>query len=180
MLTTTRRTALTLGLMLTTLATCVWADQMPLSRVRGVDERSAALIDEGLWRSGTLQRMIEEVAASDVIVYVSRTALEGTLRGALRFVGAGAGGGRYLLIELNDDLGAGLDAPTDRVVGIATLAHELQHALEVAEAADVQDLDAFEAFFSQVGTERRRDVVDTEAAQLVGEQVYFEMTGRRR
>jgi len=180
MVTTTCRTAMALGLLLTSLATCASADQAPLSRVRGIDGRAAALIDEGLWRSGTLQRMVDEVAASNVIVYVSRTALEGTLRGTLRFVGAGAGGGRYLLIELNDDPGAGLDAPTDRVVVIATLAHELQHALEVAAAADVQDLEAFEAFFGEIGTQRRPDVVDTDAAQLAGEQVYFEMTGRRR
>jgi len=174
------RSALALALLLTGLAPRASADQTLLSRVRGVDQRTVALIDEGLWRSGTLQRMIEEVAASDLIVYVSRTTLEGTLRGALRFVGVGAGGGRYLLIELNDDLGAGLDAPADRIAGIATLAHELQHALEVAAAADVQDLEAFEAFFGEVGTERRRAVVDTEAAQLAGEQVHFEMTGRKR
>lgn len=174
------RTVAALALLLTGLAPRASADQTLLSRVRGVDRRTAALIDEGLWRSVTLQRMIEDVGASDLIVYVSRTALEGTLRGVLRFVGAGADGGRYLLIELDDDLGAGLDAPTDRVMGIATLAHELQHALEIAAAVDVQDLEAFEAFFGEVGTERRPEVVDTEAAQLVGEQVHFEMTGRRR
>ena len=94
------------------------------------------------------------MADSDLIVYVSRTPLDGTLCGALRFVGAGANGGRYLLIELNDGRGDDLDALSDRLAGIATLAHELQHALEVAGATDVQDLASFEAFYG----ERRRRV----------------------
>jgi len=179
MVTTTCRTALGLGLLLTSLATCAAAGQTPLSRVRGVDGRAAALIDEARWRSGTFQRMVDDVADSDLIVYVSRTPLDGTVRGALRFVGAGANGGRYLLIELNDELGDDFDAPSDRLAGIATLAHELQHALEVAGATDVQDLESFQAFYGELGTKSRPDLVDTQAAQLAGAQVYFEMTGRK-
>ena len=102
------------------------------------------------------------------------------MRGALRFVGAGANGGRYLLIELNDGRGDDLDALSDRLAGIATLAHELQHALEVADATDVRDLASFEAFYGERRRKSRRDVVDTQAAQLAGEQVYFEMTGRKQ
>ena len=170
---------LALGLLLASLATSASADQMLLSRVRGVDRRARALLDEAVWRSGTFQQLVDAVADSDLIVYVSRTPLDGTLRGALRFVGAGADGGRYLLIELNDGRGGDLDALSDRLAAIATLAHELQHALEVADATSVRDLASFEAFYGDVGTSRR-DVVDTQAAQLVGEQVYFEMTGRKQ
>ena len=173
------RTALALGLLLTSLPTCAMADQAPLSRVRGVDDRAAALIDEARWRSGTFQRMVDDVANSDLIVYVSRTPLDGTVRGVLRFVGAGAKGGRYLLIELNDELGDHSEAPSDRLASIATLAHELQHALEVAGAASVQDPKSFEAFYSEVGTRSRPNMVDTPAAQLAGQQVFFEMTGRK-
>ena len=169
-----------LVLLLTSLATSASADQLLLSRVRGVDARARSLIEEALWRSGTFQRMVVEVAASDLIVYVSRTALDGTLRGALRFVGAGADGGRYLLVELNDEPGDGLDAPSDRLAGIATLAHELQHALEVAGATDVQDPESFEAFYTEVAASHRHDVVDTLAARQAGAQVYFEMTGRKQ
>jgi hypothetical protein len=124
--------------------------------------------------------MVDAVTASDVIVYVSRTVLDGTLRGALRFVGAGAHGGRYLLIELDDELGDSLDPSSDRIAGIATLAHELQHALEVAEAAHVLDPVSFETFYREFGTESRPGVVDTMAARLAGEQVHFEITGRKR
>ena len=179
MSTTTCGPALALGLLLSGLATWVSADELLLSRVRGVDGRARALLDEAIWRSGTFQRLVDEVADSDLIVYVSRTPLDGTLRGALRFVGTGADGVRYLLIELNDGRGDDLDALSDRLAGIATLAHELQHALEVADATSVRDLASFEAFFGDVG-KSRRDVVDTQAAQLAGEQVYFEMTGRKQ
>ncbi len=133
-----------------------------------------------MWRSVTFQRLVDAVADSDLIVYVSRTSLGGTLCGALRFVGAGANGGRYLLIELNDGRGDDLGTLSERLAAIATLAHELQHALEVAFATDVRDLASFEAFYNGVGSVSRRDLVDTQAAQLAGEQVYFEMTGRKQ
>ncbi len=171
-------TVLALGMVLAAV-TSAWADESAVPRVRGVDGRAAALIDEALWRSATFQRMVDEVSASDLIVYVSRTELQGTLRGALRFVGAGADGGRYLLIELDDDVGNDLDGAGDRTAGIATLAHELQHALEVADAEDVQDPGSFDAFYTEVGVWHRHDVVDTPAARTVGAQVYFEMTGRK-
>ena len=172
------RTALALAVLLSG-ALDATADQSTLTRVRGVDGRATALIDEALWRSQTVQRMVDELSASNLIVYVSRTELDGTLRGALRFIGTGADGGRYLLIELDDDVGNDLDGHRDRVSGIATLAHELQHALEVAGASDVQDAGSFDAFYTEVGIGHRHDVVDTAAAQAVHAQVYFEMTGRK-
>lgn len=181
MSTTAWCSGLLLGVMaMTAHVTPVVADPILISRVRGVDGRAAALLDEAQWRSSTFQQLVAQLSASDLIVYVSRTVLDGTLRGALRFVGSGADGGRFLLVELNDALGNGLDAPSDRLAGIATLAHELHHALEVADADEVQDSVSFEAFYVEAGSRSSPDVVDTEAAQLAGEQVYFEMTGRKQ
>jgi len=178
MASTIARAALALAALLSCGADTM-ADQSLLQRVRGVDGRATALIDEALWRSQTFQRIVDEVSASDLIVYVSRTELDGTLRGALRFIGTGADGGRYLLIELDDDFGNDLDGKSDRLAGIATLAHELRHALEVAGASHVQDPGSFDAFYTELGIGHRRDVVDTLAAQAVHAQVYFEMTGRK-
>ncbi len=50
----------------------------------------------------------------------------------------------------------------------------------MASATDVRDLASFEAFYGGVGAVSRRDLVDTQAAQLAGEQVYFEMAGRKQ
>ena len=175
---TTRRAAWVVGV-LVAVAPCAYADHAPPVRVRGLDSHAEALIDEGLWRSTTFQRIVADVAGSDLIVYVSRTPMEVTRSGALRFVGAGADGGRYLLVELNAELGDGLETATDRATGIATLAHELQHVLEVAAADQVQDAESFDAFFRELGSGHHPDVVDTEAARLVGARVYFEITGRR-
>jgi hypothetical protein len=173
-----RRAVWVLGL-LVAWGPCAHADHTLPVRVRGLDNRAEALIDEGLWRSTTFQRIVADVAGSNLIVYVSRTPMEVTRSGALRFVGAGADGGRYLLVELNTELVDRLETATDRATGIATLAHELQHVLEVAAADHVQDAESFDAFFREIGSGHHPDVVDTEAAQLVGARVYFEMTGRR-
>jgi hypothetical protein len=62
---------------------------------------------------------------------------------------------------------------------IATLAHELQHALEVATAPDVRDGGSMRALFERIGTVRARSATgiayETEAARRMGEQVLGEL-----
>ena len=71
-------------------------------------------------------RCVDELDASDVIVHVvASPALPTGMIGTMRFV-AQLGGARYVRIDL-----ASLAAPDVRV---ATLAHELQHACEVARS----------------------------------------------
>ena len=81
-------------------------------------------------------------------MYVSQKRLNRGLEGALRYLATGSAGHRYLLIEIDDafDLGS---SRTGRPAAIAPLAHELQHALEVATADDVRDLESFNTLFPQ-------------------------------
>lgn len=96
--------------------------------VRGCDATSIRLLEQGRLRSPTVARLLAALDQSDVYVHV-RT---GFLRapGMLQFV-ATTRGGRFLRITVT--------VPDADVVLIAALAHELQHALEVASAPAVTD-----------------------------------------
>ena len=147
-------------------------------RLRAADAGADALIDAAVARSETFRQLVAELHASDLIVYVAADSeqLRPDVRGTLRFMGAGAGPDRFLRIDVRPgDRGSA----TSVIVAIATLAHELMHALEIASAAHVVDAASFELFYKAVAHEVRDDVFDTPAAREIGQQVHFELTGRK-
>jgi hypothetical protein len=99
--------------------------------VRTQEPRLRRLIQQGLARSPTLQSLITELNGSDVIVYIQW--LNSTTRsyfgGYLMDRVVTAGGYRYLTVAVTPSLG------DERL--IAVIAHELQHAREVARSPDV-------------------------------------------
>jgi hypothetical protein len=61
---------------------------------------------------------------------------------------------------------------------VAALGHELQHAMEVADAPDVRDEGALARFYARIGTEGALPrSYDTLAAQLAGRRVLMEVQG---
>jgi hypothetical protein len=164
------------ALLLTAVATA-HARPAASSRVRAADAGAGALVSAALTRSATVKRLVAEIEASDLIVYVAEADdLRSDLHGALRFMGTGASPDRYLRIEVRPGDPA---SPTSLAVAIATLAHELMHALEVAAAQHVVDEASFTRFFREVAHELRDAVVDTPAAREIGQRVHFELTGRK-
>ena len=108
------------------------ADRSPSGRhVRSADVRVQALIEKGVARSATFRHLLDSLDASDVIVYVAPKHSRPDLNGYLPHRVTVAGPYRYLHVMV-DLLGA-----EDRIIGV--VAHELQHAVEVAEAPDVRD-----------------------------------------
>lgn len=154
------------------------ANTVAPSRLRPVDAGADALVDAALARSETVRRLVAELEASDLIVYVAETdALRPGVRAALRFMGIGAARDRFLRIDMRPgDPGN----ETSRAAAIATLAHELMHALEVAAAGQVVDEAGFAIFYKAVAHQVRDAVFDTRAAREMGERVHFELTGRRQ
>ena len=142
-------------------------------RIRPYDAWSAALLLEGLERSSTIRNLSDRLEELDVIVYIEmRPALPVKLGGTMTWLTA-AGPYRYVRISLNPKL------IHDAV--IATLGHELQHALEVAEAPAIRDAASLESYYRQNGLGTASDVggLDTEAARIIGVDVRRELAGAR-
>ena len=140
-----------------------------IPRVRPYDRRSAALVLEGIARSTTMRLLVTRLEASNVIVYVeTQPGLDRQLAGRLVWVTA-VKNFRYVRISLSPDL--------KPEVAISVLAHELQHALEVAEAPSIVDEASLEAYYRKNGISMRAHSSgwDTRAARDTGDLVRREV-----
>ncbi len=142
-------------------------------RVRPHDERSATALLEGLRRSDTLRVIVDEIERRDVIVYLEmQPLLRRSLAGSLTWL-TFTPSFRYVRISINPALA--MDAQ------IATLGHELRHALEVARAPSVVSATTLAAYYAKNGLSMpsHDNGWDTLAARQTGEQVRRELAGGR-
>lgn len=138
-------------------------------RVRSADTRAAALLVEGLERSATMRALVTQIEQRDVIVYVAmQPALRQRLAGTMTWVTA-TGAHRYVRISINPELSTDL--------AISTIGHELQHALEVANAPQIVSERTLAAFYRLHGNSSnpRINGWDTEAARVAGIDVRREL-----
>lgn len=134
-------------------------------RVRTLDPVLAELLEQGPAQSTTLARLLDEIERSDLIVYIERhNRFPRTLIGSFKLAGQSSGH-RYARIALSTAL--------DRRDTLIALAHELQHAAEVA-ASDVVDNRGMFELYCRIG-DRRAGGFDTAAARLVTRQVSKEL-----
>ena len=143
------------------------------TRVRPYDRRAAALVVEGLRRSDRLRALIDELEERNVIVYVqTMPSLKGRLAGSLTWMTA-TKGFRYVRVSLNPELRG--------AAAIATLAHELQHALEVANESSIVDAASLTLYYKRNGISVRahENGWDTEAARTVGDEVRHDLSVSR-
>ena len=110
--------------------------------VRASEPKIAALIEDGLARSATFRRLVESLDRSDVIVYIDPKLTRQSLGAYLAHNIVVSGGVRYLHIAI-DTHGA-----ESRIVPL--LAHELQHAVEVATEPGVRDPRSVEQLFERL------------------------------
>jgi hypothetical protein len=142
----------------------------PDRRVRTTDSRIQSLLVRGARRSRTFAGLITALNRTDVIVYVEPVRdLPATLAGRLMLL-PHAGGQRYLRIQVGS-----LAASNDL---IAIIGHELQHALEIAEAHDVRDQRGLVRLYEVIGRPASgAHSYDTAAAQQAGRRVRTELAG---
>lgn len=144
----------------------------PAPHVRPESAALAALLDQLLARSATARALVDRLDRSDVVVYVRHRAFtETTLDGRTGFVHSEKPT-RYLIVEL---------ACTRPLIDqLTTLGHELQHAVEIAEAAGVDGPRRLAAYFSRIGvrTSTTYDAVtfETERAREVSMLVRRELS----
>jgi hypothetical protein len=142
--------------------------------VRSPQPQVVSAIRDGQIRSVTFAGLMAALNDSDVVAYVEGLwKMPPGLEGYLNHEVFAAGGRRYLRIMVDIQLGH------DRLIKI--IAHELQHALEVAQAADVRSDEDVRKLFERLDSGRcRRRCTETDAALDVQQSVWTELRAHRR
>jgi hypothetical protein len=146
----------------------------PARRVRAPDPRLHSLLTLGFHRSPTFAALLTALNQSDVIVYIEAVmTLPKETMGRLSLVPRVGGAGtkeRYLRVQIRADL--------PRKEAIALIAHEMRHALEIAESAEVRDPGGMIKLYERIGhTSSGEHAYETIAAQDTGRQVRKELAG---
>jgi hypothetical protein len=142
-----------------------------LHHVRAVTPQAQRLVDRGIAGSQLFRELVERINSSDVVVYIRVNPVQSRrFAGQLRFL-ARVESIRYLSISLN--------AYDTALRQIATLAHELQHAVEIVERPDVVDDTSLKRTYKRLGSVRqlggRAPMFETIAAIDAGERVRQEL-----
>jgi hypothetical protein len=128
-------------------------------RVRPESAGTRALIDRGLERSGTFRELNTRLQNTNVIVYVRFSSCSQGVPSCLLWASADTGG-RRLLVKL-DRFGRSPDELT------ALLAHEFQHANEVAADLAITDPVSFENSFASRGRKHTAGFETAEAGEIL-------------
>lgn len=140
----------------------------PTRHIRATDQSLRTLLRRGYTRSPTFAGLVRRLQQSDIIVYIeSVPRLPGALEGRLMLMPK-LHDHRYVRIQI-----ALRGAPEDSV---ALLGHELQHAVELANASDVSDDEGMMRLYRRIGTHGGPHVYDTAAAQEMGRTVRRELS----
>ena len=146
------------------------AERIGGPRLRPQDSRSVLVLKEGAARSATFRALVNRIEASNLIVYITVSpTMKSTLSGALTWM-TRAGDYRYVRASISTEL------PFDQM--IASVAHELQHAVEVIEDESVTDERSLIALYKRIGQPSRAagpSGWETIAAQRTGSQVRREL-----
>ena len=154
-----------------TLASAQEAGPAAPPRVRGATVDAALLLDELVARSPTVRDLVGRLNHSDLLVYIRHQWFStATLRGRIGFLTADSRR-RLLAIEISSRY-----TRTDQLVA---LAHELQHAMEMAGAPSVWDAPSLAAFYTvigvQTGSTSSSETYETIAADDIGRRVRNEL-----
>jgi len=125
---------------LTILALALTAQDSSARHVRSTEPTIVTLIEDGIAGSATFRSLIETLNESDVIVYIRLNRNRQALGGYLAHTIVAQGHYRYLSISV--------ETAGSRRRLVSLLAHELQHAVEVAHAPGARDSESLERLFS--------------------------------
>ena len=122
----------------------------------------------GIERSPTFRALVDTITRSDLIVYITaQFDMSVQLDGEIHLV-TSVGNHRYMRILVRSEL-----SPWDRC---AMVAHELQHAREVADAPSVRDNATMDALYHEIGFGVGTDRHETDAARDVAIRVTQELS----
>jgi hypothetical protein len=150
-------------------ATSSTAGQFP--RVRSGSAKLAALIDEATLRSATFKSLIASVEATDGIVFVEEGKCPLGVPACLRWQITLTGGYRILFVTIQPRRA---DAEL-----MASIGHELRHALEVFENPAVRSHAAMHFFYQNGPTKGTPRAIETAAAVAAEQAVLTEVRQSR-
>ena len=136
------------------------------ARVRGVGPRVAAVLIDAAVQSETFRGLIEQINATDGIVYIVEGTCGHGVRACLTFTITSAGPNRVLRILIDQ-------GKTDREA-MRSIGHELQHAVEVLSNPTVRSLGQMYQLYDRI-CNQCGGRFETNAAILVGDAVRDEV-----
>jgi len=116
-------------------------------RVRSSSPYLKLLITSGVERSPTFRDIVERLETSDLIVEVECGRFTSSMLAGRTALLAALPGVRYVLVEVG--------CPLSSAPALATIGHELRHALEIATARWVVDDETLALFYTQIGFPNR-------------------------
>jgi hypothetical protein len=139
----------------------------PARHIRSENTYVRKLLKSGYWRSPSFARLISHLQVSDLFVQIEVVprlpfAIEGRMVNLTR-----AHDVRYVRIQVE------LRGAPEEL--IALLGHELQHATEVADAADVDSEEGLTWLYRRIGTMHGENQYETDAAEDMGRKVRREL-----
>ncbi len=144
----------------------------PVERpIRSHHTRIMKAMEEATHRSPTFRALVERLNRSDLIVYVESGRCPNREVMSCIAVASRTASNRYLRVTVDTD-------HTMSVI-VGEIAHELEHASEIADAPAGIDSASLRALFSRIGTPSAdRDVFETTNAVRVATQVTLELSLR--
>jgi hypothetical protein len=141
----------------------------PTRHIRTMDTPIRKLLKRGVRHSPSFAALVTRLQDSNVYVYIElMDRLPGALEGRLMMLPS-AHGHRYVRVQI------ALHGSFDDM--IALLGHELQHAVEVADAEEVIDQATMAKLYERIGSRGGEHLYDTVAAQEMGRTVRRELQG---
>ncbi len=142
------------------------------AHVRPLTPMARVALIRGLEQSPSFRALVERLNRSDIVVYVrDRRALPPALAAYLTFM-TSAGGVRYVMVQLSRRL-----TPSQQV---ATLGHELQHAVEIAERPWIVDAPSLAGEYTSLAVAKPPDgpamqVFETARALAAAQRILGEL-----
>lgn len=146
------------------------APQVP--QVRTNSPVLAGALARGTEHSATFRRLVEDIAATDGLVYVLEGECGQGIRACLHMSLELSGPYRLLRVLVNPRRARGCEI-------IVSIGHELQHALEALRNPRIRDRLELFSFFHQIGQKSDARRFETPEAVAAGVAVEKEICGRR-
>jgi hypothetical protein len=145
-----------------------------IQRIRTTSSLVHAVLAGASAESPTLRAIIERIAQSNVVVYVTCEQFKTVMINGRTMWAKASGAARYLRVQV--------DCMLPRTNLVAILGHELQHVAEVAARPDVIDAPTFAKLFETIGYpacgSSSREQFETDNATAAGRRVREEFLHR--